>query len=331
MTEMAKADNMLAILWLLKSRAKMTAKELSDELEVHIRTVYRLIDALCMSGVPIVSETGRDGGYCIPSGFKLEPLFFDSEEQGALLHAASIAREAGYPASAALERAAAKIKRYANPDQLARMERREGQLEAVQRPVDPSTQAMTAEIDRCVEGQRRIRFRYRSGYDGTGSVRTVDPYGLVNGHGRWYVVGHCHLRGAIRSFRVDRMDDLQPTVESFDRPAAFSAREYMLDSLLPEPEAEEGGQHLVDLVVLGSQAALDDLCAHWLLSRTLVERSPDRAHFRLDEFHLYTYLPYHLLSFGGKIRIEAPEEAKRHLAETAEDLARYYRELFVER
>lgn len=324
---MAKADNMLAILWLLKSRARMTARELSDELEIHIRTVYRLIDALCMSGVPIVSETGRDGGYHIPSGFKLEPLFFDSEEQGALLHAAGIAREAGYPASAALERAAAKIKRYANPDQLARMERREAQLEALQRPVDPARQAMAAEIDRCIGAQRRIRFRYRSGFDGVGSERTVDPYGLVHGQGRWYVVGHCRLRGEIRSFRVDRMDDLQPTSESFDRPTEFSAREYLLDSLLPDPDTEEGGgrRYLVDVAIRGSRTALDDLCAHWLLSRTLVARQPERAHFRLDELRLYTYLPYYLLSFGGKIDIEAPEALKRHLAETAEDLARHYR------
>lgn len=48
---MAKADNMLAIL------------------KIHVRTVYRCIDALCASGVPIVAETGRDGGYSIPVGF----------------------------------------------------------------------------------------------------------------------------------------------------------------------------------------------------------------------------------------------------------------------
>ena len=229
---MAKADNMLAILWLLKSRARMTARQLSDELEIHIRTVYRLIDALCMSGVPIVSETRRDGGYHIPPSFKLEPLFFDGEEQGALLHAASFAREAGYPASSALAGAVAKIKRYANPEQLAHMERREAQLEVAQRPADPARQAITAEIGRCIDAQRRLVFRYKSGYDGAGSERTIDPYGLVHWQGRWYAVGYCHLRGAIRSFRVDRMSELQPTTDTFDRPISFSARaHFRLDEL----------------------------------------------------------------------------------------------------
>lgn len=46
---MAKADNMLSILWLLRSGKQMTAQRLADELEIHIRTVYRCIDALCAS------------------------------------------------------------------------------------------------------------------------------------------------------------------------------------------------------------------------------------------------------------------------------------------
>ncbi|TDL53853.1 HTH domain-containing protein [Paenibacillus dendritiformis] len=50
---MTKADSMLAISWLLTSRHRMTAKELAEQLEVHIRTVYRCIDGLCVSVVPI--------------------------------------------------------------------------------------------------------------------------------------------------------------------------------------------------------------------------------------------------------------------------------------
>lgn len=62
---MSKADNMLAILWLLKSRKRMTAKQFSDALEIHVRTVYRYIDALCASGVPIISDAGYNGGYSL--------------------------------------------------------------------------------------------------------------------------------------------------------------------------------------------------------------------------------------------------------------------------
>ncbi|WP_325050113.1 helix-turn-helix transcriptional regulator [Cohnella faecalis] len=302
---MSKADNMLAILWLLKSRRRMTAKQLAEELEVHIRTVYRCIDALCISGVPIVPEMGRDGGYSIPDSIKLEPLFFDADEQKALLQAATFAREAGYPSEAALSRAVAKIKRYSNPQQLERMERHETSLDVIQPPTDPSLISLLVEIESCIDLQSSLEINYKSGYDGVINKRTVDPYGLVHWKSKWYAVGYCHLRGEIRSFRVDRMSDTLRTDNKFHRPFPFSAGEFLLGSLLSE-SGSELDDHLISLHIRGTPHALDDLCGHWLLGHALVERTADSAHFRLDELKLYTQVPYYLLSFGGRYELRSP-------------------------
>jgi biotin operon repressor len=62
-SKMSKADNMQSILWLFKTGMRMTAKQLAETLEINIRTVYRHIDALCASGVPIIEESGHNGGY----------------------------------------------------------------------------------------------------------------------------------------------------------------------------------------------------------------------------------------------------------------------------
>src|SRR6185312_13343354 len=104
-----KNDNMLAILWMLNSGVKMTAKQISEKLEINIRTVYRYIDALCASGVPVISDTGHNGGYSLLNNFVKAPLLFDMEEQKALLHAAVFAKEAGYPFNEALTSAASKL------------------------------------------------------------------------------------------------------------------------------------------------------------------------------------------------------------------------------
>jgi biotin operon repressor len=93
---MAKNDQMLAILWMLNSGAKITAKQIAQKLEISIRTVYRYIDSLCASGVPVVSEGGQNGGYRLLTNFIQAPLVFDTEEQKSLLHAAIFAKEAGY-------------------------------------------------------------------------------------------------------------------------------------------------------------------------------------------------------------------------------------------
>lgn len=78
---MPKNDNMLAILWMLNSGVKMTAKQISEKLEINIRTVYRYIDALGASGVPIISDTGHNGGYSLLNNFIRAPLLFDIEEK----------------------------------------------------------------------------------------------------------------------------------------------------------------------------------------------------------------------------------------------------------
>jgi predicted DNA-binding transcriptional regulator YafY len=51
---MSKADHMLSILWMLKQRRR-TAAELAEALEISVRSVYRYIDALCASGVPLIA------------------------------------------------------------------------------------------------------------------------------------------------------------------------------------------------------------------------------------------------------------------------------------
>ncbi len=102
---MAKWDNMLAILWQLKSKKQVTAIQLADSLEISVRTVYRYIDALCASGVPIIAEPGHHGGYYLPEAFSGTPLFFENTELKALTHATLFAESAGYPFGHKLKRA----------------------------------------------------------------------------------------------------------------------------------------------------------------------------------------------------------------------------------
>jgi predicted DNA-binding transcriptional regulator YafY len=280
---MAKADNMLAILMLLRSRrGRMTARQLAEELEIHIHTVYRCIDALCASGVPIVAEPGRDGGYSLPEHVKLDPLFFDADEQKALLHAARLVRDSGYPREAALDRAIAKIKRYADAKQRARLEAAERQVEAVRPPADNRLASTLAELEQAASAQVTLELEYAADYDGPRTRRRFDPYGIVHWKDRWYAVGWCHLRGAIRSFRADRILRLRSTGEPFERPEHFSPRQYLTDSLLPE-HAGSPDNSMVEVRIAGSPGALDDLCAHWLFARVLTERTPELAVFRLDE------------------------------------------------
>lgn len=78
---LSKNDNMLAILWMLSSNKKITARQIAEKLELNIRTVYRYIDSLGASGVPIISDSGHNGGYSLINDFHQAPLVFDIEEK----------------------------------------------------------------------------------------------------------------------------------------------------------------------------------------------------------------------------------------------------------
>lgn len=111
---MAKLDNVLAILWMLSSNKKVTAQQISDKLEMNIRTVYRYMDTLSKSGVPVISDSGHNVGYTLLNEFIEAPLFFNSEEQIALGHAADFAEESGYYGGKSLNSAITKLRNYSN-------------------------------------------------------------------------------------------------------------------------------------------------------------------------------------------------------------------------
>lgn len=65
-------------------RNKTTAKEIADNFEISTRTVYRYIDALSMAGVPILTESGKNGGVKIAPNFSLESLILSKQEKDTL-------------------------------------------------------------------------------------------------------------------------------------------------------------------------------------------------------------------------------------------------------
>ncbi|WP_186423199.1 helix-turn-helix transcriptional regulator [Lacrimispora celerecrescens] len=318
---MSKNDNMLAILWMLNSGTKITAKQIAERLEINIRTVYRYIDSLCASGVPIVSDAGQNGGYSLLNDFINAPLFFDVDEQKAILHAAVFAKEAGYPFNEALSRATEKLKRYSNREQKRIVDRHLTGFEVISREIDSSVKPKLVEIERAVANEYSVEIEYRTSHEEESRQRIIDPYGVIYWNNKWYTIGFCHLRNEIRSFRAERILQINRTQMTFKRPEAFSAKKFFLQNLLPDLANKD---RVVSVVIRGRAEALDDLSIHWFLGHYLKERTPNQAVFLLEERVMNGYVPNFLLSYGRAIEIIEPENLKKRLADIALELMEYY-------
>lgn len=318
---MSKADHMLSIIWLLKTRNKMTAKQLAEALEINIRSVYRYIDSLCSSGVPIVAESGHNGGYSILKQFKESPLIFHLDEQKALIHAAAFAREGGYPFGAALNSAIEKLKKYTTYNQLQEINQHLTAFEVIVPGESSKNECALQRIEIAAAEKKSMIINYQKDEQLQPTLRQIDPYGLITWKGKWYIIAYCHLRHEMRSFRVNRILSFKETNITFIRPVHFSAREFFLSNIYPDLSVKE---ELIVIHIKGSKRIIDELCEHWFISYALLERTCQDAFITLTEKSMLTYMPHILLNFGRGIEIVEPNILKEKMINMAAEILAHY-------
>lgn len=204
-------SRMLRLLSLLQTHRHWSGTELSERLGVSTRTIRRDVERLRSLGYPVAALAGVEGGYRLEAGSELPPLLVDDEEAIAIaigLRTAAAGTVAGIEEISL--RALTKLEQVL-PN---RLRRRVNALHTYMVPltgaagtVDPET---LAQISLACRDREHLRFRYRT-YDGTVARRMTEPHRLVAAGRRWYLAAWDVDRGDWRTFRVDRMDELQAT------------------------------------------------------------------------------------------------------------------------
>jgi predicted DNA-binding transcriptional regulator YafY len=214
----------------------MTGAELARRLEVDIRTVRNYVRTLADLGIPIEAERGHYGAYRLRPGYKLPPLIFSEDESLALTLSLLQAREIGLAnTSPAVESVLAKLERVLPQATRARIQAVEQTVifERSAFQAAPTASAVSI-LSVAVQTGQCVRLQYRSA-SAEMTERMFDPYGVVYYTGRWYTIGYCHLRQGQRMFRLDRIQQVQATFETFSPPANFDTFEAVQRALATVP------------------------------------------------------------------------------------------------
>ena len=208
---MRRADRLFRIVQLLRSGRLQTARHLAEKLEVSHRTIYRDVQDLQLSGVPITGEAGV--GYTLRRDFDIPPLMFDREEIAALVLGARMVQAwGGNQLTEAANRALRKIEAVLPSDLRERVD--EVLLYAPGFRSTPEIRSRLDSLHTAAQDRHVVLFAC-SREDGEQSIRRVHPLALYYWGGAWTLAAWCEMRHDFRSFRVDRMEHLESLGEIF--------------------------------------------------------------------------------------------------------------------
>ncbi|MFI6289277.1 helix-turn-helix transcriptional regulator [Streptomyces sp. NPDC051018] len=316
-----KSERLLSILLLLQTRGLVPAAELAERLEVSVRTIYRDIEALSSSGVPVYAERGRHGGIALLPGYRTDVTGLTEDESRALFVLAAQGAHTDLGLDEALGSALRKVMAA-----LPEPHRPAAEMTSRRILVDQApwlTRQPTVDLNvlsAAVFTDRRLRIRYRRRGASEPAGYLLDPYGLVVKAGVWYLVAD--KAGSPRLFRADRLDSAKVVDEPVHRRPGLELAD-VWETLRVRLEQRPRELRVTALV----RSASLDLLVRLNGVRLTADPVPDTEDGEWTRLELgYTSLmeTRTLLTFGTDVVVLSPPEVRELLADTSAAVAGLY-------
>jgi predicted DNA-binding transcriptional regulator YafY len=304
-----RTDRLLAIVLELQARGRQRAEDLAATFETSKRTIYRDIEALSEAGVPLVAVPGQ--GYSLMEGYFLPPLTFSADE-AAMLSLGSDVMAGSFDRQyrAAAETAGRKIAGVLPEGLRSEVAALRESIVFVQARGTPEERFL-AQLRQAILERRAVRFRYHTRHRAEGSAapatREVNPYTLIHVQGAWYLTGHDGMRGQVRTFRLDRMEDLTELERTFARPEGLQVHR------------PHGDDRPIEVRALFAPEVVRWVREARSFFTTAEEETPEGLLLTLHVRQESEILAW-LLGWGRHVRVLAPESLRQSMAEEARAL-----------
>ncbi|PRR86047.1 HTH domain protein [Clostridium luticellarii] len=228
---MSKISNLLEMIMIIQYKGLTTASELAQTLGVDKKTVYRYISSLNKANIPVYTKKGRYGGFYIDKNFYMKPVDLTKEELTALLMASEmLTTQNEFVYERELKSAVYKIK---NVCVNSKMDLNDiddtGNFSMDYIGNTENLENKISKVNYSMNKGRSLNINYFSINKSNLTMRKVDPYNLIFKQGDWYIIGYCHMKDDVESFKLNRIKSLEVSSDIYIRPHNFSLKDYLRD------------------------------------------------------------------------------------------------------
>lgn len=307
-----KIERMLTIIVILLNRNRVTATELAEKFEVSVRTIYRDIETINLAGIPIISQSGNNGGFSIYENYKLNHQVLTINNLSSLL---SVLKDINMTVDdIELESSIEKLQNIVPENKLDELKIQSEQIIIDIHPYgdSESQRALVKTIRQAITENRLLTINYKN-YNSIVSTREIEPMSLIFKNYTWYLFTYCLLKKDFRLFRISRIGDYQIEKQVFER----------RDKSYHEITALENEQvNMIDIVLKASpmmKSRVEDIfneedieileTGELLITATMPEKE---------------WLLSMIFSFGEEIEVLAPKSFREHIASKLKLMVKKY-------
>lgn len=291
-----KSSRIFEITTILLNKGSVTARELASRFGVSTRTIYRDIDILSSSGVPVYMSKGNGGGIHLLEEYTLNRTIFSERESENLLMAIRTLQATQYPdLDAALEKMGAIFKKISNHDWV--------EVDFSPWASLPNEQNKFNDIKRAMLNRNVIQFGYVNG-EGHQSFRQAEPEKLIFKNNAWYLLAFCRQHQEHRTFRISRLKKLEVLTENFEK------------KVLPRAKVKEGSSARQPLIVLKlcfKAQVINRLYDYF--DDSFLTPNVDGSVTLVAELPEGEWLYSYILSFGSSVEVIEPKSMRNIIAE----------------
>ena len=301
-------DQLFEFVYVLIDKKQATAKEMAKRFGVSTRTIYRWMEALSVSSVPVYALKGRGGGIAIEESYTLDKRLFSEEERLAIVSSVkALGSLGGNFAGTAASKVALKLSSLSKNDA--------DWLEVDFAPWSPEgseVRTLFATLRDSILKKRQVIFDYCS-TQGEVERRTAQPWKLVFRGQAWYLYAWCEQKKDERFFKLSRMRNARQTARAVTAVPKEKSAPYPAS---PNPQmikvkatvAAQKISFLLDAFVCQEMKVRKDKSA------SVVFTAPDEP-----------WLCDFLLSFGPDLKVLSPESIKKKVLSLAKETAKVYK------